>query len=435
VAPLSQYLGYILQSFFAYFARLLDVLGMGGWLAFLILLAAILYKAYMDSIQIKYILAIKWTFLRIRVPEENQRNPRSMEEAFNAIHGIEKKPDLLEIYLDGYVQSWISLEFRGTHEGVSFVMRVPTGNVPLVQAAIYAQYPEAEIEEVSDYMINFPIDRLEKDFDLWGTEMVLGEDDALPIKTYVDFEDEFAEESRYVDSIASITEVLGSVKPGEEIWIQIVARPAILADWKTEGKNLALKLAGREVPKKQTLLDQAFENLGATVGAIVSFGATPEEKKKEKDMVGILKLTPGEVDLVKAIQRNVSKAGYEAELRIIYIAALPVYSRRPRVTAMLGLFRQFIGHNSFRLNGRFTTSRPTYGFVKKRQFQRKRRLLKRFQLRYFAESGFVLNVEELATLYHFPVEYVKAPAIERTRSKRGEAPHNVPLSSDDFPLA
>ena len=435
MAPLSQYLGYILQSFFAYFARLLDVLGMGGWLAFLILLAAILYKAYMDSIQIKYILAIKWTFLRIRVPEENQRNPRSMEEAFNAIHGIEKKPDLLEIYLDGYVQSWISLEFRGTHEGVSFVMRVPTGNVPLVQAAIYAQYPEAEIEEVSDYMINFPIDRLEKDFDLWGTEMVLGEDDALPIKTYVDFEDEFAEESRYVDSIASITEVLGSVKPGEEIWIQIVARPAILADWKTEGKNLALKLAGREVPKKQTLLDQAFENLGATVGAIVSFGATPEEKKKEKDMVGILKLTPGEVDLVKAIQRNVSKAGYEAELRIIYIAALPVYSRRPRVTAMLGLFRQFIGHNSFRLNGRFTTSRPTYGFVKKRQFQRKRRLLKRFQLRYFAESGFVLNVEELATLYHFPVEYVKAPAIERTRSKRGEAPHNVPLSSDDFPLA
>jgi len=47
----------------------------------------------------------------------------------------------------------------------------------------------------------------------------------------------------------------------------------------------------------------------------------------------------------------------------------------------------------------------------------------------------VLNVEELATMYHFPVEYAKGPAIERTKAKRGEAPHNVPLSSDDLPVA
>lgn len=428
MASLSVYLNYLFQSFFAYFANLISVVGAGGWLVLLVLLGAILYKMYMDSIQVKYIMAMKWTFLRIRVPEENTRNPRSMEEAFNAMHGIEKKPDLLEVYLDGYVQSWVSLELRGTHEGVSFIMRVPTGNVPLVQAAIYAQYPEAEIEEVSDYMLNFPIDRIEKDFDLWGTEFVLREPDAYPIKTYVDFEDEFAEDSRYVDSIASMTEVLGSVRAGEEIWMQIVARPAILADWKKEGKNLALKLAGREVPKKQTLMDKAFENLGATVNAVVTLGGKVEEKKKDKDLLGIMKLTPGEVDVIKDIQRNVSKAGYQCEFRVIYIAALPVYSRRMRVNAILGLLRQFIGANSFALNGRFTTSRPTYGFVKTRQLQRKRRILTRMQQRYFAESGYVLNVEELATIYHFPVEYVKAPAIERTRSKRGEAPHNVPLA-------
>lgn len=435
MALLNLYLGFLAQTFFAYFANLLNVLGAGGWLIILVMAGAILYKAYMDSICTKYILAMKWTFLRIRVPEENVRNPRSMEEAFNAMHGIEKKPDLLEIYLDGYVQTWVSLELRGTHEGVSFIMRVPTGNVPLVQSALYAQYPEAEIEEVSDYMTNYPIDRIGKDFDLWSTEFTLREPDAYPIKTYVDFEDEFAEESRYVDSIASVTEVLGNVKPGEELWIQLLARPAILADWKKEGKELALKLAGRETPKKKTLMDQAFETLGTTVSAVVTLGAKPEEKKKEKDMLGLLKLTPGEVDLIKAIQRNVSKAGYECQMRFMYIAALPVFNRRLRVNAMLGLLRQFIGANSFALNARFTTSRPTYGFVKRRQAQRKARSLKRMQIRYFGEKGFVLNVEELATLYHFPVEYAKGPSIERTKAKRGEAPHNVPLSSNDLPLA
>lgn len=435
MATLSIYLGFLAQTFFAYFANLLNVLGAGGWLVFMVMLAAILYKAYMDSIQIKYIMAMKWTFLRIRVPEENTRNPRSMEEAFNAMHGIEKKPDLLEVYLDGYIQTWMSLELRGTHEGVSFIMRVPTGNVPLVQSAIYAQYPESEIEEVSDYMTNYPVDRVEKDFDIWATEFVLREPDAYPIKTYVEFEDEFAEESRYVDSIASITEVLGNVKPGEEIWLQILARPAILAKWKTEGKELALKLAGRDTPKKQSAMEKAFETLGTTVNAVVTLGAKPEEKKKEKDMLGLLKLTPGEVDVIKSIQRNVSKAGYECQFRTMYIAALPVYSRRMRVNAILGLLRQFIGSNSFALNGRFTTSRPTYGFVKRRQLQRKKRSLTRMQQRYFAESGFVLNVEELATMYHFPVEYAKGPAIERTKAKRGEAPHNVPLSSTDLPVA
>jgi len=435
VALVSQFIGYFFNYFFAYFANLLTVLGAGGWIVFLVLIIAILYKVYMNSIQTKYVLAIKWTFLRIRVPEENQRNPRSMEEAFNAMHGIEKKPDLLEIYLDGYIQSWLSLEIRGTNEGVSFIMRIPTGNMPLVQAAIYAQYPEAEIEEVSDYTAAFPVDRIDKDFDLWGTELVLAKDSNYPIKSYIDFEDTFAEESRFVDPIASISEVLGNLKPGEEIWFQITARPAILEDWREKGQNLALKLAGRDVTPDKSFFQSFIEIFGNTVHAILT-SATQEEKKKDsKSDMGILKLTPGEVDRVKAIQRNSSKAAYESQIRLIYIAALPVFSRRLRAAAMLGLIRQYMGANSFRLNGRFTTSRPVYGFVNRRRSYRKRRLLQRYQWRYFAEKGFVLNVESLATLFHFPVEYSKAPSLEHSRAKKGEAPHNIPLASDDLPLA
>jgi hypothetical protein len=435
VALVSKLLGSFIDYFFAYFANLFTVLGAGGWIVFFVLIIAILYKVYMNSIQTKFILAIKWTFLKIKVSEENQRNPRSMEEAFNAMHGMEKKLDLLEVYLDGFVQTWYSLEIRGTNEGVSFIIRVPTGNVPLLQAAIYAQYPDAEIEEVPDYTASFPIDRLEKDFDLWGTEMILAKESNYPIKSYIEFEDTFAEESRFVDSIAAISEVVGNLKPGEEIWIQITARPAILEEWREKGQNLALKLAGREVPTKKSFFLSFMEVLGNTVHALLMFGSQEEAKKDTKNDLGILKLTPGEVDRVKAIQRNSSKAAYESQIRLVYVGATPVFSKRLRAAAMLGLFRQYMGANSFRPSSRFTTSRPVYGFVKKRQAWRKRRLLQRYQWRYFAENGYELNVESLATLFHFPVEYSKAPSIERSQAKRGEAPHNVPLASDELPLA
>ncbi len=38
----------------------------------------------------------------------------------------------------------------------------------------------------------------------------------------------------------------------------------------------------------------------------------------------------------------------------------------------------------------------------------------------------IMNIEELATLYHFPVITTKAPLIKKTSSKRGEPPIGLP---------
>jgi hypothetical protein len=38
-----------------------------------------------------------------------------------------------------------------------------------------------------------------------------------------------------------------------------------------------------------------------------------------------------------------------------------------------------------------------------------------------------LNTEELASIYHFPVLKVKAPALIRSLSRKGEAPPNLPV--------
>jgi hypothetical protein len=440
VASASELLSLFFQSYLGFFRAFGVIFSSGGWAVFLLLFFVILFKVYMETIRRKYIESLRWTFLQVRVPQENLRTPRAMEEVLHGLHGLQRPPDLIDTYIDGYVQSWLSLELRGTRDGVSFILRIPAGNQQQMEAAIYAQYPDAEIEEVADYALPYTNDRIEKDIDVWGTELMLSKPDPYPIKTYVDFEDQFAEEDRLVDPMAIMTEFLSALRPGEEIWIQILIRPVIdeLPKWQKEGMTLALELAGRPVPKSATRIEKAFGLLGKALTVITTLapGATAGEEKKE-DVLGALKLTPGEIDIVRAIQRNVSKVGFQTKIRIVYVGPTAIFSRRLAQPIIYGMFRPFTAFNlnSFRPDNRVSVSRPTYGFVKIRQRRRKHRVLRKYRQRYFREKGYLLNVEELATVYHPPISSVKTPTLERSRAKKGEAPINVPIAPEELPLA
>lgn len=44
---------------------------------------------------------------------------------------------------------------------------------------------------------------------------------------------------------------------------------------------------------------------------------------------------------------------------------------------------------------------------------------------------FILNVEELATLYHFPSMLIASPLLKRTEVKKSDAPVQLPLEAID----
>ena len=46
-----------------------------------------------------------------------------------------------------------------------------------------------------------------------------------------------------------------------------------------------------------------------------------------------------------------------------------------------------------------------------------------------SKNPFIFNVEELATLWHFPLAFVKTPLIQKIASKRAEPPTGLPLES------
>ncbi|KKR22760.1 MAG: hypothetical protein UT53_C0034G0008 [Candidatus Yanofskybacteria bacterium GW2011_GWD2_39_48] len=61
------------------------------------------------------------------------------------------------------------------------------------------------------------------------------------------------------------------------------------------------------------------------------------------------------------------------------------------------------------------------------EFRRKVKLYKKFKKRAFTTKTYVLNTEELATIYHFPDIGIESP-LPRIEAKKGEPPINLPIA-------
>src|SRR6185312_5925876 len=121
---------------------------------------------------------------------------------------------------------------------ISFIMRIPEKTRDLVESAVYSQYPQAEISEVGDYMENFHYDPYDPNsqYDIFGSEWKLDQDQALPIKTYKDFEHQTAEE-KIIDPLTNFFESLAKIQPYEFMGFQFIIQP--LADNEWHEKSLA----------------------------------------------------------------------------------------------------------------------------------------------------------------------------------------------------
>jgi hypothetical protein len=117
---------------------------------------------------------------------------------------------------------------------------------------------------------------------------------------------------------------------------------------------------------------------------------------------------------ITAIEEKSRKLGYQVKVRLLY-AGHDQHTARLRMQALVGAFKQF---NTTNLNG-FEAKHPSYN--RERQLE--------YQARLFVDRGFILNIEELASLFHLPHTTVETPNIVWATVKTAEPPPNVPIQT------
>lgn len=412
----------------------------GGWIIFVFLFLWMVKYGWLEWRQNKFVASREWILLRIAVPkasEYNQQTPRAVENIMANLAGAHSPASWKEKWFDGAIQMPLSLEIVSIEGQVSYHVYCLRQLRDLVEAAIYAQYPDADIDAVEDYARAVPAKYPSDEWDLWGCEMTNVVDDPYPLKTYPEFEDKVTGE--FKDPVANLLEVFSRLGPGEQAWYQILIRPTDQKEFRQRAEKLINKIKGVKETKKKTILDDVLDLPLTTVKtfADVALG-TPSAPAKKKDdpkdaFPRMMALSPGERFILEAIERKAAKIGFDTKIRFVYVGMKDKLSKPKVVNTFIGAIKQT---NTFNMQAlkpetkRVGINGTLWWFKDRRNNLRKTKLVGAYRRRSGAAglNSFFLCSEELATLWHFPIlTQVKAPQLRRTEAKKTEPPANIPF--------
>jgi hypothetical protein len=385
----------------------------GGWIIFVLLGVWILYRLYLNEIQEQYLESIDYTILEIKPPKENPTSFYNAEQVFIQLHQLFDNFSFQERYLEGKLVFRISLEIISLGGKISYLIRVPTPQRDLVEAALYANYPTLEMAEVRDYLENFDYSADNPHYDLFGAEFILTKDQSYPIRTYREFEGLRAPEDSnvIVDPLTPLFETFTKISDQEFYGLQFILEPVMEDSWREEAEKTIEDLLG----KKEVV--------------------SAEGKKSEikNDMMGVDDMIK---EQVKAIKSKLGRPAFKTKIRLLHIGTAEMFNSDHK-KLILSPFRIFSSAN-------FNGFRPAFGpkkdykisksleapYLERWTKKRKQLLFTAYKQRsnYIGEKLYVLNSEELATLFHFPITMTAiSQPVESLESKKIAPPANLPI--------
>jgi hypothetical protein len=302
----------------------------------------------------------KWVLLAVDIPAMFIQSPKAVEQIFTQLSGALVSINVIEKYWYGKKQKNFSFEVISIEGYIQFLIRTEIEFRDLVESAVYAQYPEAEITEVEDYVGVLPRTFPSPDYDVFGVEFKLAQEDAYPIRTYPSFEHNISKDQIFSDPMAGILENFSRIGAGENLWMQIVLQP-IDNDWKEKGIELVKTII--ENKKRESSSPWFLKVLGLPLQAILSLlqqattsggdsGKKKDDNKKEDKPKGLGDLTPGKRATVEAIEEKISKIGFKAKIQVLYAARTTAYHPNRCIDGLVGAMNQFhiIGRNAVRIS-------------------------------------------------------------------------------------
>lgn len=413
----------------------------GGWFFLLIPFFLLARHMWLDSRENIFASKMNWVFLAIDVPRDNEQSPKAVEQIFNQLAGALSGANWHEKWLKGKFQPNFSLELVSIEGYIQYVIRTQDIFRDLVEAAVYAQYPEAQITEIEDYTLGIePETFKEQGYKMWGSQYKLIKDEYYPIKTYPLFEHSISQ--KIVDPMAAILEIFSRLGKGEQAWFQILILPVADKDWKPKLDNEVKKILGKDIAVEKSRFDKILDIPAGIASKAGDFVFGKEEKKEEKkDEFTMFKFTPGQTESLKALERKGDKVGFKTKIRYIYLGTQDSnFNKAKGVSGFNGALKQFalLDGNGFRpAPGTVTKSDSPFKSIEERRvYKLQKKILKNYKKRDQTAGvegvGFILNTEELASIYHFPFLGTTTATVRTAQAKKAFAPMGLPEEFEEI---
>ncbi len=300
-----------------------------------------------------------------------------------------KKPKVFSTVLS------VALEIASQTGGsdISFYVAVPRHLETVFEKYVQGVYPRAIVEKIpQDYTVFEPQGQTA------GAYLKLKENFIFPISTYQILEK---------DPLSTITNNLSKINANEGAAIQLIIKPLSRFNLRERGEKVLQKI--REGKNIKTAVSEA--NQGVFMGILKE--VSKDSVKKEKDE--IKKKEQGfDQAGYDAIQKKIQKQPFETNIRLVASA-----TSKERAQEILNhLISSF---------SQFSLSAPNGFDAKEVKGSRLKKFIYEFSFRIFNEKQVnILNIEELASIYHFPTHLIETPYIKTSKSQVTAPPADLP---------
>lgn len=315
-----------------------------------------------------------------------------MEQVFSSLANF-KESGLNRLF---YPKPYLVFEMTSTKESqeVSFFISAPRKYLEIVKKVIYGFYPDAQINETKDYNI------FNESGATAGSFLTLEKNYALPITTYKELQ---------ADPIREIINTLTKLQENTEgASFQLVFSPAT-AGWTSKPNKIL-----QEMEK-----GKSFDAARSEVYKNKLFGFLGSLQKNTQKPDNNLQYQPPIISLsdrkiTESIQQKISKPGFSCNLRLLASAQTPDQAQQ----ILAQIESAFVQFASPQLNG-FKINRPSKRLIN--------RLIYDFSFRFLNQKHqFILNSEELSSIFHFSVAGGKSPRLKSLKSKTAPPPPSLP---------
>ncbi|MBI2482609.1 type IV secretion system DNA-binding domain-containing protein [Candidatus Uhrbacteria bacterium] len=337
--------------------------------------------------------------LQVLVPKDAQGGDKG-DQSIQKIQEAIAKTEVFFTSIGGLrAQRGMGSWFRGrtdhiafeivAHDGqVKFFVAVPNALRSFLEEQLHAQRSDAYIDVARDYNIFQPTGVV------LGTTLTLKRSGYFPVKSYKKLD---------ADPLDGLTNAMSKVTELEGAAIQLVVRSA-RKEWRSGGVSIASKM------QQGKTLDEAMGG-GWMSGLWKSVGAASGTASKQPEKIH--QLSPMEQEIVKGLEEKAAKFGVDVNVRVLVSAETNDRAK----TLLASITQAFAQYNIPQYGNMFVTGGTSSA----------PKLIEQFIYRKFDEKKrLVLNVEEMASVWHLPLPTTETPTVQWLSSRRLPPPVNMP---------